>query len=130
MTSCSLVDCTTGSATGFAPCAPACIRQALTRLFFLFHPRRSCGAFAGEEDDRLLVLGAVPVHLFGVVGYECAGVHGDRVAGIKFSTGADPPGSFHHHKKSVVGMIMGTAEIARKPLDQHQVKAGLRWVAE
>src|SRR3979411_127411 len=97
-------------------------------LFRLLDPRVGGRAFAHDEKDRVLVLGAVPMHLLAEMGHEGAFPHRHRVGGIELVAGADPPGALEHRDEAVVGMEMRAAEIiAGAPFVDDAVQARL-WV--
>src|SRR3981189_3835810 len=74
---------------------------------------RRCRPFADDEPPRLLVLGAVPMHLLAEVGDEGAGPHRHHVLLVDLVAGRDPPGSLENGDEAIVGMEMRLAEIAR-----------------
>src|SRR5437660_9622766 len=84
-------------------------------LLGLFDPRRRRRAFADDEQDRLFVLGAVPMHLLAVVRDESAGWHRHGGAGVELVAGSDPPRALDHRDKAIVGMKVRTAEVSRQP---------------
>src|SRR5215469_7913890 len=97
----------------------------------LFDARDRGGAFADDEDDRILVLGAVPMHLLAEMGHERPRVHRHRIVGIPLVAGADPPGALEHRDEAVIGMEMRMAEIVPgEPLVDHHVEPGLFRIAD
>src|SRR5215469_1369490 len=97
----------------------------------LFDARDGGGSVADDEDDRVLVLGAVPVHLLAVVGHERPRVHRHRILRIELVAGADPPGALEHRDEAVIGMEMRPAEIVPgEPLVDHDVEPGLFRIAD
>src|SRR5690242_14772439 len=81
-------------------------------------------AHANDEQERILVLGAVPMHLSAEMGDEAAGRHRHReVGGIEFGTAADPPGALEDRDETVIGMEVRPAEVvALEPLVHHHVE--------
>src|SRR5215470_11127731 len=96
-------------------------------LFFLRHLRRCRRSLAHDQENGVLVLGAIPMHLLTVMGHETAGRHwNSAVLGVEFRTGTYPPGALQHDDVAVVGMEMRAAEmIALGPFGIDDVKAGL-----
>src|SRR4030081_2476834 len=104
--------------TTFGCCA------GIAPLFRLLDPRVGGRSFAHDEQDRVLVLGAVPMHLLAEMSHEGALPHRHRIGGIKLVAGADPPGALELRADAIVGMEMRAAEIiAREPFVDHDVKA-------
>src|SRR5689334_309215 len=98
------------------------------RLFEACAGRRP---LADDENDRVLVLGAVPVHLFAEMGHECAGAHRHRLVRVEFVARTDPPGALQDRDETVVGVEMRTAEIVSlEPLVDHDVEARLLGIAD
>src|SRR5262249_11667050 len=83
----------------------------------LFDPRAGRRAFADDQDNRILLLRAVPVHLLAEMGHERPLAHRHRLVGVELVAGADPPGALEHRDEAVVGVEMRAAEIvAVEPL--------------
>ena len=61
------------------------------RLLRFFHPRACRGALAYNKENRVLVLGAIPVHLLAEMGDEGTCWHGHGIGMIKFIAGTYPP---------------------------------------
>src|SRR6185312_15056009 len=98
----------------------------MTVLLLLVDPRAGRRGLTDDEDERVLVLGAVPVHLLGEMGHKGAGPHRYRAVRIPLAAAADPPRALQHRDEAVVGMEMRLAEvIALEPLVHHDVEAGL-----
>src|ERR1043165_8047143 len=87
-------------------------------LLLFFHARAGGRAHADDQQERVLVLGAVPVDLPAQMGDEAAGRHRHReVGGIELLAAADPPGALQHGDEAVVGMEVRLAEVvALEPL--------------
>src|SRR5262249_31753404 len=100
------------------------------RSLLLFDTGAGRRAFADDEDERVLILGAVPVHLLAEMGHEGAGAHRDRVVQIPLAAAADPPGALQHRDEAIVGMEVRLAEvIALEPLVHDDVEPGLTGIA-
>src|SRR5262249_20506178 len=80
-------------------------------------------ADANDQDDGLLVLGAVIVHALGPVIDERAGRHRHRRVRIVGAARADPPRALDHGDEAVVRMPVRPAHIAGQPFGQHHVEA-------
>src|SRR3954452_13173011 len=96
----------------------------------LFDARACRRSHADDQQDRVLVLGAVPVHLLAVVGNDSAGRHGDGVVRIELVAGADPPSALEHGDEPVVWMEMRAAEIvAIQPFVENDIQTFLGRIA-
>src|SRR5262249_57564416 len=84
-------------------------------LLRLFDPGNRRGPFADDEQDRIFVLGTIPVHLLPKMGDEGACGHGYRVVGIKLVTRADPPRSLQHGDEVIIRMAIWPPELAPHP---------------
>src|SRR6185437_13732427 len=94
----------------------------------LFHlgRRRRLRTVADNEQDRLLVLGAVVVNAARVVHHNASCRHRNRAAGVEFRAGADPPRSLQHGDEAVMRMEVRSAEvIARSPLYHDGIESRL-----
>src|SRR6202040_567285 len=88
-------------------------------------------SFANNEEDGVLILCAIPMHLLAEMGHKGAGRHGNRVRGIEYVAGAHPPGSLEHGDEAVVWMKMRPAEIvACEPFVQNDIEARLFRIAD
>jgi hypothetical protein len=77
--------------------------------------------FANDEQRRVLVLGAIPMHALGEMRDEGAGLHRHReVGGVEGVAGAHPPGARQHHDEAIVRMRMRAAEIALGPCQRRR----------
>src|SRR6516164_9317628 len=72
------------------------------RLLRLFNPSDCRGAVAHNKDNRVLVLGAIPVHLLAEMGDEGSRRHGYGIGRIELIAGSDPPCALEHRNESVV----------------------------
>ncbi len=87
-------------------------------------------AVAGDEIGTGLLLGAVPVHLEGVIDHEGALGQPHRAGGIDHRAGAFPSGAVDHSDDAVIGMDVRTAEAVRLELvDVDVERAGLLRIA-
>ena len=73
------------------------------RLLRFFHPRACRGALAYNKENRVLVLGAIPVHLLAEMGDEGTCWHGHGIGRIKFIAGTYPPRALEHGMKRSLG---------------------------
>src|ERR1700688_1662293 len=80
-----------GPRTGVHPAIQAQGRLSLENaLLLLRHRRRSRRAFAHDQENGVLILGAIPMHLFAVMRDEAAGRHRNRaLLGIEFRARTD-----------------------------------------
>src|SRR5262249_46993233 len=97
--------------------------NALARLLLGFlNQGQRAWSFADNEHPCLLVLGAIPVHLFGKMRDETTGAHRRHVLLVgALVAGGHPPGALDHGDEAVVGMEMRLAEIARLEPVEHDV---------
>src|SRR4051812_8581537 len=96
------------------------------------HVDRRVGAraLAGDQNDHLLILGAVVMHLFAEVRDRAAGLDADGGVLVPLVAGADVPGAFDDRDEAVVGMKMRLGETSRLEAVHHHVEAGLGRIAE
>src|SRR5207244_704846 len=88
-------------------------------------------AFAHDQQNGVLILGAVPMHLLGEMGDKAAGRHRRRVGGVEFRPRADPPRALQNDDVAVVGVeVRAAVMIAVGPLVVHHIEAGLSSAAE
>src|SRR5215831_1228153 len=105
--------------------------QSEKRLLRFFHPRACRGALAHNKENRVLVLGAIPVHLLAEMGDEGTCWHRYGIGRVKFIAGTDPPRALEHGDEAVVGMKMRATEVITcEPFVDHDIKAGLFRVAD
>jgi len=96
------------------------------RLLRFFHPRACRGTLAHNKENRVLLLGAIPVHLLAEMSGEATCGHGDGIGRIELITGTDPPRALEHRDETVVGMKMRATEVVTcEPFVDHDIKAGL-----
>jgi hypothetical protein len=101
------------------------------RLLRFFHPRACRGTLAHNQENRVLLLGAIPVHLLAEMGDEATCGHGHGIGRIELITGTDPPRALEHRDETVVGMKMRATEVVTcEPFVDHDIKAGLFRVAD
>src|SRR5262249_61010983 len=79
------------------------------------------GTDPANEIGAGLPLGAVPVHLCGVVDHERALGHAGGVVGVDYCAGAAPGGAGNHVDEAIVGMIVRVAEapVRLEPVGHH-----------
>src|ERR1700761_2617748 len=98
-------------------------------LFFRSGGRR--GTLAHDQQNGVLILGAIPMHLFAEMRDETAGGHRGGIGRIEFRSRAYPPGTLQHGDVTVVGVEMGSAEmIALGPFRVHHIETGLVRIAD
>jgi len=73
------------------------------RLLRLFHPGDCGGALAYNKDNRILVFGAIPMHLLAEMGDEGTCGHGHCIGRIELIAGTDPPRALEQDNKTVMG---------------------------
>src|SRR5262249_58522570 len=91
--------------------------------------RTGAGSVAEDQNGSVLVLGAVPMHLFAEMGHERTGWQRNAIIGIEIRAAAHPPRAAEHGDEAVVGMEVRTAEmVSFEPFVAHEVEPDLRWV--
>src|SRR5215203_5132991 len=86
-------------------------------------------ALAGDQNDHLLILGAVVMHLFAEMRDRAAGFDPDGGVLVPLVAGADIPGAFDDRDEAVVGMEMRLRETSWLEV-HHHVEARLGRIAE
>src|SRR5215831_6184231 len=105
--------------------------QSEKRLLRFFHPGACRGALAHNKENRVLLLGAIPVHLFAEMGDEGTGGHRHGIGRIELIAGTNPPRALEHRDETIVGMKMWATEVVTcQPFVDHDIKARLFRVAD
>ena len=100
-------------------------------LLRLFYPGACRGALAHNKENRILVLGAIPVHLLAEMGDEGTCWHRYGIGRVKFIAGTNPPRALEHRNEAVIGMKMrATKVVTCEPFVDHDIKARLFRVAD
>src|SRR3984893_1810750 len=100
-------------------------------LLRFFHPGDCRGALAHNKKNRVLVLGAIPVHLLAEMGDKGTCGHWHGIGRVELIACTDPPRALEHGDEAVVGMKMWATEVVTcEPFVDHDIKARLLRVAD
>src|SRR6202011_3512748 len=115
-----------GSFPTFSPFTFEC-----DKLLCFFDAGDGPRGLADDQDDRVLVLGAILMDLLGKMGDEGTRRHRHGIGRIELVARANPPRALEHSDEAVVWVKVRTAEVvACEPFVDNDIKAGFFRIAD